>query len=567
MIEPRPYQELGFAELRARIGRGKRRVLLVGPTGMGKTVLAVMVLMGALARGSRVLFLAHRRELIYQPFARLVRAGVLYDQIGIVMAGVPNAHASVLPFDLGAAKDIELWKALARRRPTAPIQIGSVDTVRARGVAPPADIVFVDEAHRSLSNTHRNIIAQYPNAVVVGLTATPVRADGQPLGDVFDDMIVVSSYRELAEQGYLVTPRVFTVPSADLPDLGHIKIAKSGLNKGDYDHAELVAAVDQTGLVGDLVEHYKTHGNGAPAIAFAVSRDHSRHVAERFTAAGIPALHVDGETDPKERDEAVEKLRDGRVKLLSNVDVFTEGTDVPCVKVIILARPTKSLRVYMQQVGRGSRPSGNLPFIVLDHAGCALEHGLPQDDREWSLTADRKKAKKKTTSSTTCPCCYAVLPSGAKVCKTEQPEGKPCMCGSVCEFRFGVETGGDKSVPEEHDGKLIEVRPADQEEKREYWNQLCHTAVERGYKPGWAKYRYKEKFGVWPPNTFGVPHIERPHYTEEQKREELRRLVQLGRDRGYDAAWAFIRYQAKFGESAPLEQVSAAAQEEVRWAI
>lgn len=568
MIQLRPYQERAVAQLRSVIGAGKRRPILVAATGSGKTVCAVAILLGALAKGSRVLFLAHRRELIKQPLAKLVRAGIPYDQIGIIMAGVESARSGLLPFALEQATDDQIWSSVARRRPVAPIQIGSIDTIRARGVMPPADLVVIDECHRSCSAGYVKLIEAYPKAIILGMTATPVRADGQPLGTIFDEMVHVASYRELAEQGYLVIPRVFTVPAQELPDLGNVKIAKSGLNKGDYDHAELIAAVDKTGLVGDLVEHYQTHGNGAPAIAFAVSVDHSKHIVERFCDAGIPALHVDGETPTAERDAAIRKLREGEVKLLSNVDVFTEGTDVPCVKVIILARPTKSLRVYLQQVGRGSRPYGDLPFIILDHAGCVLEHGLPQDDREYSLTSERKRKKKDpATTPKTCPCCYAVLPAQARSCGTVQPQGKPCRCGAVCGYVFGQEPG-ERGVPEENEGKLIEVRAADTDEKRAYWEQLCHTAVERGYKPGWAKYKYKDKFKVWPPTSFGVPDIPRPIYSEDEKHAELEKLIRIGQIKGYEPTWAVIRYTAKFGHGPDMAEVSRiATQEPVPWAI
>lgn len=569
MIQARPYQADAVERTRGAIARGRRRPLLVAPTGAGKTCIAAMILCSAIERGSRVLVTAHRRELIMQPFAKLIRAGVSYDQIGIIMANVPNARANVLPFDLTNATDDELWRAMARRRPTAPIQIASIDTLRSRGVLPPADLVVIDEAHRALSPSHSKLVAQYPNAVILGMTATPIRCDGQPLGSMFDEMIVVSTYRELAEQGYLVIPRVFTVPAKDLPDLANVKICKTGLNKGDYDHAELVAAVDATGLVGDLVEHYQTHGMGMQALAFGVSIEHSKHIAERFCAAGIPALHVDGSTPSAERDAAVRKHRDGEIRILSNVDVFGEGTDLPWVKVVILGRPTKSLRVFLQQCGRGSRPYNGLPYILLDHAGCVLEHGLPHDDRDYSLTSERK-AKKKTpaTSVKTCPCCYAVLSVQTRVCNTEQPEGKPCGCGTVCTYAFGSEAGGDRSVPEEAEGNLIEVRQADLDEKRAFWEQLCQKAIFRGYKIGWAKYKYKEKFGVWPPTSFGVPQVERPQYTEDEERAELKKLVQLGRDRGYEPAWALLRFQGKFGKPAPLGWVSEAAREEsVPWAI
>lgn len=534
MIALRPYQVDGVERVRAKLRTGKRRVLFVLPTGGGKTVVAAHVVASAIALLSRVLFVAHRRELIKQAFCKLVRNGIAPSSIGIIMAGVESKLVDAIAPSPATLSDDELWRIYARRRPTAAVQIASVDTLRNRQ-NPPADLVIIDEAHRCLAASYRALVDGYPSAVHIGLTATPWRADGRGLGEVYEDLVAIATPRELIDLGFLVEPRVFTVPAKDLPDLSGIR-----MKGNDYDEKALAIAVDKIGLVGNIVEHWQKHSGWQRTVAFAASVAHSRHIADRFKSAGIAAEHLDGETPAHERDAILGRLERGETLVVSNCGVLCEGWDQPSVKCCILARPTKSTGLYLQQAGRILRPWENARAIILDHAGCALEHGLPQDEREFSLTSSRKrKAGPTATPCRTCEDCYAVLPISAKVC----PE---------CGFVFAA--GESREVPEEAMGELIEVRPASVDEKKAYWDHLCHVAAERGYKSGWAFYRYKEKFGVAP--QWKAPQSERATYTEDEKRSELARLVTLGRERGYDPAWALIRYQAKFKEDVPLAWLS-----------
>jgi DNA repair protein RadD len=455
VIQGRPYQLDAIDRVRRTLQRGARRILLVAPTGAGKTAVAALILLAAVERGSRALVVAHRRELIRQPFAKLVRVGVPVESIGIIMASVREGESErALPLDLDTCTDDELWRRFARKRSDAPIQIASIDTLRRRD-APDVDLVIVDEAHRAQAKSYRDMLARLEDPYVLGMTATPIRLDGRSLGELFDAMVEVSTYAELVQLGFLVEPRVFTVPTSSLPDLARVKICKSGLHKGDYDPSALREACDQTGLVGDIVEHYKTHGGGLQALAFAVSIEHSKRIAEQFCNAGIPALHIDGTTPERERDAAIEAHRRGDVRVLCNVDLFGEGTDLPWCKVVILARPSKSVRVFLQQCGRGSRPWGGLPYTLLDHAGLVLEHGLPQAARSWSLQDTKKRAGTHHTGVKQCPCCYAALPTNVRMCGTPQPV--PCGCGSVCRYEFGHVAGESRAMPEMREGTLTQV--------------------------------------------------------------------------------------------------------------
>jgi superfamily II DNA or RNA helicase len=375
------------------------------------TTIAGSVIERAARQNRRVLFLAHRRELISQAYRRLLDFGLPERDVGVIMANDP------------------------RRRPVAPVQVASVDTLRTRA-KPHADVVFIDEAHRALARTYVDLLAAYPEALHIGLTATPYRADGQGLGDAYDELIVIASPRELIAQGHLVEPRVFTVPASQRPDLSGVNVSR-----GDYAASELAEAVDRQALVGNIVEHWMTHARGVRTVAFAASVEHSQHIAARFREAGVAAEHLDGGTPTIERDAILARLDRGETLVVSNCGVLCEGWDQPAVKCAILARPTKSTGLYLQQGGRILRPWNDQRAIILDHAGCALEHGLPQDDREFSLEGTKKRTKATAEApARECPTCFAVVGIATRVC----PE---------CGHEFFAE----REVPREEDGALEEV--------------------------------------------------------------------------------------------------------------
>lgn len=450
-VRLRPYQQDAVRELRARVASGVRRLIIVAPTGSGKTTIAAHIIVRAAERGSRVLFMAHRRELITQAYNRLLRLGVPESQLGVLMG-----------------QD-------RRNRPGAPVHVASVDTLRNRA-KPLADIVFVDECHRSTAKTYRDIAGYYPNAIHLGLTATPFRANGEGLDDAYDDLLLVASPRQLIDEGHLVEPRVFTVPTEALPDLSAVR-----MKQGDYDQRALAEAVDSKLLVGNLVEHWLRHTNGVRTVAFAVSVAHSKHITEQFRNAGVAAEHLDGSTPTVDRDAILGRLETGETTVVSNCGILGEGWDQPAVKCAILARPTRSTGLYLQQAGRILRPWNGQGAIILDHGGCVLEHGLPQDDRVFTLEGSKRNRNgKKAAPVRTCPSCFAVLPLSNRVC----PE-----CSTVLIDK--------RELPTEHEGTLVEVRSEDL--KRIELERLWSIAEERGYKPGWVYYRFKERFGEAPP--------------------------------------------------------------------
>jgi len=459
----RGYQQEAIANLRSVLAQGSRRPVLVSPTGSGKTRTAVEIVDRALAKGKRVLFLAPRRELIYQAAAALDAAGIL---CGIVMAGEPMNRYS-------------------------PVQVASFDTLwarRERVPLPMADLVVVDEAHLSISETRANIIASYPEAVVVGLTATPARGDGRGLGEIYDALVEAWSISRLQQGGYLVPVRYF-VPSQ--PDLEGLKLNRNG----DYAEQELGRRLDQPQLIGDIVHNWFRIAQGKSTVVFCVTRAHSRHVCARFVDAGVRAEHLDGDTPLDERAAILDRVRSGETTVLTNVFVATFGLDIPRLEVAVLARPTRSVSLYLQTVGRVLRPfEGKDEAIVIDHAGAIDLHGRVEDDFPWSLNSEttvgerkqQAQEAKKEPKDITCTSCKAVF-KGSRVCPS-------------CGFEM-VPPG--KPIPT-HEAELKELDPvkanrvSDWAEKVAFMAGLKTYSAQKGYAPGWAAHQYRAKFAVWP---------------------------------------------------------------------
>ncbi len=485
-IHLRPYQQAAVAAVHEHVAHGRRRVLLVAATGSGKTACAVHLMQVAAAIGQRSLFVAHRRELINQTYRKLVEDGADPSQLGVIMASDP------------------------RRNPGAMVQVASVDTLRFRN-KPRADWLFFDEAHRALSPSFKNLAAAYPDAVHIGLTATPYRADGQGLGELYDELVVVASPKELMRQGFLVEPRVFTVPAHALPDLSTVKV-----RGGDYDERELADAVDRRQLVGNIVEHWRKHADGVRTVVFAVSIAHSKHIVERFQEAGVRAEHLDGGTPMLERDAILARLDRGETQVVGSIGTLCEGTDIPSVKCAILARPTKSTGLYLQQAGRILRPYQGQSAVILDHAGCVLEHGLPQRDREFTLESRKKGTRTREPTepqAKACPECQCVLAPQARTCPA---------CGH--EFAVSVEA----TLPEETADEL-EVA-TDDDVQRAIWNRLCAEQLAKGFKPGWVYYTYRARFGE-PPEHFPRPSAAPDRSSPQGLPGKLRHLTSASKGR------------------------------------
>ena len=462
VLQLRPYQERGIAAVRAEIARGVRRVLMVLPTGGGKTVVAAAIIAGAVRKQKRALFLAHRRELIDQCYGKLLASGLAREHLGTILAGDS-----------------------ARYRPNAPVQVASVQTLVGRK-HPPADLIFVDEAHHTTARTYARILESYPGAVVVGLTATPCRGDGRGLGDAYGALVQVAQFSALAAEGFLIVP---TVHSTRHP----VDLSKIKTTGGDYNLHDLDEALNRRELVGNIVEHWQQRATGRTTVVFAASVAHSKAIAAQFVEAGVRAEHLDGTTDDDERAAILARLASGETSVVTNFGVLTEGWDLPRCKCVVLARPTKSKGLYLQMAGRGLRPDGDTPALLLDHASCVLAHGFPQDDQEWSLESKKKRAGAAPVK--TCPGCFAALPTATLVC----PE-----CGHVFE-------APPREEIDQVDGTLVEVVPPSTlpvAVRRAWYEGAVAKAASRGWKVGAARHRYREKFAAWP----AFSDVERRYY-------------------------------------------------------
>ena len=340
--------------------KGTRCVCLVGPCGCGKTVLVAWMAAATALNNRRVLFLVHRQELI--------------DQSSETFSAMNITHGII------ATKQPKQYERM--------VQIGSVQTVvRRLGDIPAPDYIIIDECHHVLANTYRKILDRYPSAHVLGVTATPERMGGNGLGDVFQSMTIGPSVKQLISWGNLAPFDLYAPPSKF--DASQLRV-----KFGDYVREDLQLAMDDNTIIGDLIESYHKYAEGLKAICYCVSLQHSEHVAKSFRAAGIAAQHIDGETPKQLREQIIKDFRSGRVRILCNVDLISEGFDVPSAGAVILARPTQSLTLFIQQAMRAMRPDDSNPdkrAVIIDHVGNVFRHGMPDEDREWSLESKKKR--------------------------------------------------------------------------------------------------------------------------------------------------------------------------------
>lgn len=388
----RPYQIDLVNKARALMQAGHHSILIQSPTGSGKTALTAHMLHTSAGKGLRSFFIVHRKELIDQSVRAFNLEGLKH---GIIAAGFPQNRS-------------------------AQVQIAGIATLarRLQRYRAPSLIIW-DECHHLGAKTWGDIYRTFPDAYHIGLTATPERLDGQGLGKYFTHMISGPSVTDLTTQGYL-SPYKLYAPS-------HVNLDGVRRQMGDYVRGELSIAIDKPKITGSAVEHYKKHALGKRAIVFAVSIEHSKHIVEEFQKEGFHARHVDGETASEEREAAIKDFSSGTIQVLSNVELFGEGFDVPAMECAILLRPTQSLGLYLQQVGRSLRPhAGKTHAIILDHVGNCERFGLPDQIRDWSLEGRDKSKGEYQASVRICESCFGAQPMGKTSC---------IFCGAVFSLK------------------------------------------------------------------------------------------------------------------------------------
>jgi len=453
----RPYQNGAIANFDKCVLAGRRRILIVAPTGSGKTVIAAKIIQREASAGRSVLFIAPRRELVHQAAAKLHAVGV--------------EHAYILAGD-------------SRHNAYARVQIASIDTLRARNhklklLTP--DAIVIDEAHLYITKIRAALLAAWPSALLIGLTATPSRKDGRGLAVLFDELIQVSTVSELTALQHLVPARYFSISEPDMSRVATIA--------GDYKQDD--AATLMAPLIGDIVQTWLGRAGGRRTVVFCMTVAHSVSLCALFGEAGVRAEHVDGKTPLDRRAEVFGRFTSGETQVLCNVQVASIGFDLPAVDCIVLARPTKSLVMYLQMIGRGLRPApGKAYCLILDHSGTVHRLGFAADERYWSLDghADLATAKARREAAfgkdVTCPECSCVY-CGGHVC----PE-----CGHYIAPRG--------ELIRNMEGELIEVGahlPGDEASMLAFYLELRGHADNRGFNPGFAAHKYRERYGMYPP--------------------------------------------------------------------
>lgn len=374
---------------------------------------------------------------------------------------------------------------------------GMVQTLTRRvNKLPVPDVILVDEAHHALAKSYQNILNKFPKAIVLLFTATPHRTGRQQLDQIADDIIVGQSIHELTEKGFLAPFKYFQ-PPGDFDE----KSLKRG-STGDYT-AESMQEAMSTKIFGHIVKQYKRIASGKQAVVYTYSVDSAIKIATEFNSAGISAIEVDGTTSKGKRDIAVRKFRDQEIKILVNVNLFTEGVDLPNVDCVIMARPTASLALYLQFSMRCLNPREGKTAIIIDHANNFKKFGYPDDDRDWKKAIKSGKQKSKTLlkdpglSIVTCDYCFAVVKA------SDVKDGKCPICGKPIKVHKAkpvsdVDLVEATKIRKEHIKKIIQdqvmTNVVDKSvDELKSMSELVAYGKLHGYKPGWAYFMAKKK--------------------------------------------------------------------------
>ena len=516
MLESRPYQETAIERVREAIRAGHRRVLLVIATAGGKTFTSGKIIQGTVNNGQRAIFMAHRKELIEQ-------------------------CSKTLEYDIGVDHGV-IKRGHPRRDRSKQVQVASIQTLIKRDHWP-AKLIVIDEAHRAVAPSYVKLVERYDDPIVLGLTATPYRRDGQPLGRKYDEhgneigfgfdaLVEVITTQELVDQGYLVNPTVFGCAN---PDMSRLKVGA----KGDYSPSSASKAVEKTIMHGEIIANWvkicgeatgaetiwgevpidsdgneiqgelfindvsgKTrrkvmHTNcDACTVAFLPTVEDSKRLAEQFNAAGVAAAHIDGETPDLERERILNDLRDRKIYVVCNVEILTEGWDLPHLECIIGARLTRSKALFKQMGGRIMRPDDDKRFAyLLDHANWTRTHGFLTDPTDHSLDGREKRPRKGESGAPTkdCPQCGSLHPLLTRICEE---------CGYEFPARETVFT--DEDLVELNGRKIKSASDVPLEIRQQAFNRYAMNCAEEKRNPKQADYLFFKEFGEWPTRETGV---------------------------------------------------------------
>ena len=505
LIQLRPYQQQLITDIRLQYQLGHKSVLAVLPTGGGKTVCFSYIAEQASRKGNRVLVLVHRQELL--------------DQASRAMP-VPHGRIS-------AGKAMDLSRT---------VQVASVQTLARRLHLLPRDffqLLVVDEAHHTSAGTWAKVIEHFHAAKLLGVTATPIRSDGRGLGEHYQAMVQGPTAQQLTDAGFLAGAKVLAPPGFD----------SAGLRKrmGDFDPKEAEQRVGT--IMGDCLGHYRKHLPGQTAIAFCCSVAHAEAVAALFQSAGIAAASIDGSMDSAQRRQLLSDLGTGRLKVLTSCALIGEGVDVPSVGGCILLRPTASVALHLQMIGRCLRPMAGKRAVVLDHVGNTLRLGHHLEPREWSLDGIKKRDREAAPSVKVCPQCFATSASAVQVCRE---------CGHV----FAPQ---ERRELQQVDGELVSYTPF----KVGDYVKVSDPQIAATYPGSWMVWSIDDDFesayitksktnpagdGHWLKTMRLSFDKDATRKREQSSARDLEALRELAQQRGYKRGWAERVYQARLAK-------------------
>lgn len=425
----RPYQADLIGKIRLAALHGSKSIVSVLGCGGGKSVIQAEISHSATDKGNNVLFLVHRRELCEQITNTFTAQGVNMDLCSVSMVQTVSRHIDKIP---------------------------------------EPKIIITDEAHHSTANSYKKIYNAFPNALRLGFTATPCRLNAGGLGEVYDKLITSVSTKWLIDNHYLSPYKYYSVKLADTSGL-HIKA-------GDYKADEVAELMQNSEIYGETVKQWERLAKNKKTIAYCASVEAAEETAEQFRQAGYTAASLSGSTPKELRAQIMQDFRDSKIMILTNCELFGEGLDVPDCECTVLLRPTQSLTLYIQQSMRSMRYMPDKTAIIIDHVGNCYLHGLPDDDREWTLESKAKQAN--TVKIRECPMCFSVYPPTKQKCPY-------CGYAAVKEIQRK-----DKEVVEID---LVEMQRQEDIKNTKYadltaetWSDVERIRKARGYKIQWA---------------------------------------------------------------------------------
>jgi superfamily II DNA or RNA helicase len=441
---------------------GNRHLMLQLPTGGGKTIIFTAIAHEFIVKAQSILVIAHREELIVQAAEKL--EAVTNMPVGIIKAGYKQDESCL-------------------------IQVASIQTLIRRQL-PPAELVIFDEAHHCHSRTYAKVFQHYAerDSYILGCTATPIRTDGRGLRYLysgtkgFEQLIIGSTVKELIDRKYLAPFRLYS--PAQIIEASTASIKTTG---GDYNQKQLADFVEKKLIIGDVIETWKKHAAGKRTVLFAVSVKHSLELARAFRSQGIAAAHLDGDTKPESRKKILARFAAGKIEVLCQHSIVTEGIDIPLIEAIQFARPTKSLTVWFQAIGRALRPApGKANAIIIDHTDTHLNLPWPDDNIDWSLDPQSLQSSNWAIS---CPECRHIF-------RPIKEERSRCLATCpACNVKFTFEAKKTKKGFVRL--QVVQVLPANfsefsqefDSEKIEIVKQIILEQQERGYQKGWVVYQ------------------------------------------------------------------------------